>query len=148
MTKKNEFDVIKNYNYTITLRDKRGRELNFRDICGNDLEFLEKIFETNEEGEETRRISFDNLVSILELINTNSVDFKNFPQRITVKIFQVIQENILINYMPKYDWLIRCFSIQDGSFCGVSEMEKVPMTKFIAMCQIHKDAIELIKNDN
>ena len=32
-------------------------------------------------------------------------------------------------------------------FCRDPNMEEVPMSKFVAMVQIHKDAVEAIKKD-
>jgi hypothetical protein len=144
MTKKNDFEVIRNYDYTITLIDSKERKISFRDICGEDLEFLETFFPKEEEK---KVISFNDMIQILEFFCISKVDFKNFTKRVSFKIFEKFNENILINYMPKYNWLIQCYSIQKGSFFGVSQMEKVPMTKFIAMTQIHKDAIDSINKD-
>jgi hypothetical protein len=59
-----------------------------------------------------------------------------------------VQENILKSYMSKEAWLKNCYAIQNGSFQGVKEMEFVPMSKFTAMCMIHKEAMDQMKNEN
>lgn len=146
MTKPNELKVIRNYNYSISIEDSKGRRLQFRDICGKDLEFLESII-SPEGQEEPKQLSFDEVIKILDLITLDGFDFKNLPQRLSIKIFELVKEHILLNYMPKYAWLGRCYGIQNGSFSGVSNMEEIPMTKFMAMVQIHKDAIESINKD-
>lgn len=158
MGKENNFTVTRNYNYTITISDSKNRKLHFRDICGKDLEFLEscmvnssdkkiegedKIAETNE-----NKLTFEKLVLILNFLNTQKIDFNNFSRRIVLKIFACVNEHILCNYMTKYFWLSYCYAIQNGSFFGVLEMERVPMTKFIAMTQVHKEAVEAINKDH
>jgi len=45
MQRKNEFEVIRNHNYTITIKDQKGRKINFRDITGEDLEYLDLILD-------------------------------------------------------------------------------------------------------
>jgi hypothetical protein len=144
MTRKNDLEVVRNPNYTIAIKDGKGKQMLFRDICGADLEFLESVV-SSEDG--PRQLSYDDVISILELISLNLFDFKNLPQRISLKVFEKIKEHILLNYMPKYTWLSRCYGIQNGSFMGVLEMEKVPMTKFMAMTQIHQDAIESLNKN-
>jgi hypothetical protein len=149
-TKKSDFVVVRNYDYTISIEDKKKKVISFRDISGNDLEFLESIFpnkETEEEENDRKYITFDNVVSILDRLNLQKINFNYFPKRITIEIFEHVKEHILCNYMPKYVWLSQCYAIQNGSFSGVLEMEKVPMTKFIAMIQAHQDAIESMKKE-
>jgi hypothetical protein len=141
--KKSDLEVIRNHDYTITLRDSVGKELHFRDICGADLEYLDSIFSSEEDGS-PNPLTYDDVIKILERVALSPLDFKDLPQRISIRIFEKIREHILLNYMPKYAWLRRCYAIQNGSFSGVTEMERVPMTKFVAMSQIHQDAIDSI----
>jgi hypothetical protein len=144
--KKNDFLVTRNCDYTITICDSKSRRLSFRDISGKDLEFLESCMTgSSEDGE--NKLTFEGLISILNFLNLQNLNFTFFPKRITLQIFNCVKEHILCNYITKYNWLGYCYAIQNGSFVGVSEMEKVPMTKFIAMIQVHKDAIEAINKD-
>jgi|694.fasta_scaffold02098_27 hypothetical protein len=149
MKKRHEFEVVRNHDYTITVKDSKGRKILFRDITGQDLEYLDLILdnEGQEINEEQKRVSFDDIQNILTLLSIDRINFGLFTQRIIIGIFNCVKEHILCNYIPKYSWLKACYGIQNGSFVNVLEMEKVPMTKFIAMTQIHKDAMDSIKND-
>lgn len=149
MKKSHEFEVIRNHNYTITIKDSKDRKINFRDITGADLEYLDLILknEGQEINEEQKRISFEDIQNILTLLGIDGANFGLLTQGIIIGIFNCIKEHILCNYIPKYSWLKACYGIQNGSFANVLEMEKVPMTKFIAMTQIHKDAMDAINND-
>lgn len=147
---KNEnLEVIRNHDYTITLRDKKGREIRFRDITGEDLEYLDGVLDDGdgelEEGQ--KRISFEDIRKIIDYLNLDGIRSGSLTQRTIVEVFSCIKEHILCNYLPKYSWLKTCYGIQNGSFVNVLDMEKVPMTKFIAMAQIHKEAIDSMKNE-
>lgn len=147
----NEFEVIRNYNYTITIKDKKGREINFRDITGEDLEYLDVILDNQgqqELKEEQKRVSFEDVQRIINYLNLDGMNSGALTQKTIIKVFNCIKEHILCNYMPKYTWLRACYGIQNGSFMNVLDMEKVPMTKFIAMTQIHKEAVDSVKNND
>jgi hypothetical protein len=146
---KSEFRVVRNHDYTVSLFDQKNRELAFRDIKGSDLELLDQLFdkeEGKEEEEGEAAITFEAVLTILDLLCVRSVRFQSLPQRIIAAIFEIIREHILCNYMTKMTWLGACYGIQNGSFVNVLDMEQVPMTKFMAMTQIHQQAIESIKN--
>lgn len=132
--------VRRNHDYTISVIDCRNREVSFRDIVGSDLEFLDKIIDA-EEGKESL-ITLEQVVDILSMLCTKKADFKGLPQRTLLEIFEKIKENILCNYMSKHQWLRQCYGVQNGSFAGVLDMERVPMSMFIAMAHVHHDAIE------
>lgn len=138
--------VRRNHNYTVSVIDSKQREISFRDIRGSDLEYLDSLINPENEGDE-RELSLDQVVSILSTLCVRDFDFKRLPQRIIVQIFRHVKEQLLCNYMSKYEWLRRCYAMQNGSFAGVSAMEEVPMSKFVAMVQIHQDAIEAMRND-
>ena len=131
--------VKRNPNYTISVIDRKEHEVSFRDISGSDLEFLDNIIGGGE-GEE-KQINLDQVVEILNLLCTKRVDFKSLPQRTLLEIFEKIKDNILCNYMSKHTWLRLCYGVQNGSFAGVLDMEQVPMSMFMAMTQIHQEAI-------
>lgn len=133
--------VRRNHDYTISVIDCRNREVSFRDIVGSDLEFLDKIINVEEEAKESL-ITLEQIVDILSRLCTKKADFKGLPQRTLLEIFEKIKENILCNYMSKQQWLRQCYGIQNGSFAGVLDMERVPMSMFIAMAHVHHDAIE------
>ena len=132
--------VRRNHDYTISVIDCRNREVSFRDIVGSDLEFLDKIIDAGD-GKESL-ITLEQVVDILSMLCTKKADFKGLPQRTLLEIFEKIKENILCNYMSKHQWLRQCYGIQNGSFAGVLDMERVPMSMFIAMAHVHHDAIE------
>lgn len=144
MTRKKpeQLEVIRNPNYTISVIDGVGRAFIFSDICGSNLELLESILNPEAtEKEEPISLDLEGIIAILNLLNTQEFDFICLPRRIIFKIFSVIKEHILCNYVSKTNWLKICYGIQNGSFCNVSAMESVPMSKFMAMYQIHKEAI-------
>ena len=150
MTRKKpeQFEVIRNPNYTISVIDQAGRVFIFSDICGSDLELLESILNPEAtEKEEPISLSMDGIIAILNLLNTQKFDFIYLPRRIIFKIFSIIKEHILCNYVSKANWLKICYGIQNGSFCNVLAMESVPMSKFMAMHQIHKEAIDNMNKD-
>lgn len=135
-----------NHDYTVSVIDSKNRELSFRDLRGSDLEFIDSVFKNEEDESKARELELDHIVSILSAFCVKSVDFKSLPRRVILEIFDKVREHILCNYIPKYDWLRQCYSIQNGSFAKVSAMEEVPMSKFIAMVQIHNAAVEAVNN--
>lgn len=143
--KKSELRVKRNHNYTISIIDRKGSELVFRDITGADLEFLDKVLEPDEEGKVA--LDFETLEKILGLLVIGDINFYKFPKRIVGDIFNCVTEHILCNYIKKYNWLEACYGIQNGSFASVHEMEKVPMTKFMAMIEIHQAAVDRINKE-
>lgn len=62
-------------------------------------------------------------------------------------LYLSVQEHILKSYMPKEAWLRNCYAVQNGSFQSLTDMELVPMSKFVAMCQIHKQAMDQMENN-
>jgi hypothetical protein len=135
-----------NHDYTISVIDSKNRELSFRDLRGSDLEFIDSVLKNEEDESKARELELDHIVSILSALCVKNVNFKSLPRRIILEIFDKVREHILCNYIPKYDWLRQCYSIQNGSFAEVSTMEEVPMSKFIAMIQIHNAAVETVDN--
>ena len=77
MKRKHEFEVIRNHNYTITVKDQKGRKIDFRDITGEDLEYLDLILDNQgqEINSEQKRVSFEDIQSILDLLNIDNVNF-------------------------------------------------------------------------
>ena len=132
-----------NHDYTISVIDSQHREVSFRDLRGSDLELVDSLLRGDDESK-AEELSLDQIVSILSTLCVKKVDFKSLPRRTIIEIFNKVREHILCNYMPKHNWLRQCYSIQNGSFSGVLEMEKVPMSKFIVMIQIHNDAAETV----
>lgn len=145
--KNEDLEVIRNHDYTITVKDSKGRKINFRDITGEDLEYLDSVLDGEGEDlqEGQKRISFEDIQKIIDYLNLDGIRSGSLTQRTIVRVFNCIKEHILCNYIPKYSWLKTCYGIQNGSFVNVLDMEKVPMTKFIAMAQIHKEAVDSMK---
>jgi hypothetical protein len=123
--------------------DERGRKLCFRDITGNDLEYLDSLFDTDNET-----VSGSDISGILEHLCVRPLRAGRLTPRTIRSLYHALREHILCNYMSKETWLKQCYSIQNGSFQGVREMEFVPMSKFTAMCMIHKEAMDQMKNEN
>lgn len=91
-------------------------------------------------------------LEVIELLSMVSVDpeipFGTLVPRAIRGLYSELQKHIFCNYMDKETWLRQCYSIQNGSFQGLRDMERVPMSKFVAMCTIHKQAMDQMQNDN
>lgn len=135
-----------NHDYTITCSDRIGNNVIFRDMTGNDLEFLDRVIAVKED--KTMVIPSDSIISVLQkLLVSPEIKIESLTPRAIKVLFNSVSENILKSYMGKEDWLKQCYSIQNGSFQNVLDMEKVPMSKFTAMCLIHKEAMDSLGND-
>jgi hypothetical protein len=136
--------VVRNHNYTVSCIDSRGRVISFRDIRGNDLEYLESKL-----GGDDTTITSTDAIDILSLLSVRSgLNFNRFTPAAIRALYQSVSEHILCSYMTKETWLRQCYAIQNGSFQGIDAMESVPLSKFVAMCQIHKEAMDQINNLN
>lgn len=133
------FSITINPNYTVSVFDLRKRELIFRDIVGSDLEYIENYIEKSKEPGSN---SLDHIISILQIINTQNLNFSQFSKKTLCLLFQIVNKHILCNFVTKVEWLKICYVIQKGSFANVLEMEKVPMSKFITMHKIHLELME------
>jgi uncharacterized protein YfbU (UPF0304 family) len=134
-----KYKIVRNYNYTISIIDRNGYELTFRDITGKDLEFLERFF-----GEQIE-LTFDNVIEILEFVNISKVNIRKLTQRVIREVFEIVIKEILCNFMPKFKWLEVCYGLQNNSFVAMDFFESQPMTKVMAMIQVHQNAIAEIK---
>ena len=137
--------VKTNHDYTVTCTDGRGVSLSFRDMTGADIEFVEEIV-----GDDGKSLKPEAVVKILNRLKISPVpeSVMKLTPRAIHSLYTSLSEHILCNYVDKETWLKQCYSIQNGSFQGLLEMEKVPMSKFAAMCIIHKEAIENMNNTN
>jgi hypothetical protein len=135
--------VLVNHDYTITCVDGNGRELVFRDLTGLDIELLDSLLQDG------KTFSPESVVRILDLLKVSSTPerISQLTPRVIRSLYYKVSEHILINYLNKESWLRQCYSIQNGSFQNVLEMERVPMSKFAAMCMIHKEAIDQMNNE-
>lgn len=132
-----------NHDYTITCVDRNDRELVFRDLTGLDIELLDSLLTDG------KTFSPDAVVRILDLLKISNTPerISQLTPRVIRSLYFKVSEHILVNYLNKESWLRQCYSIQNGSFQNVLEMERVPMSKFAAMCMIHKEAIDQMNND-
>lgn len=136
-----DLKVVREHNYIVTLSDKKGRKIQFRDITGKDLEFLERVLgEEKEEGME-----LEDVVSILESISVTKIQIKKLTKKDILRVFKAVSDNILCNYIPKVKWLEVCYALQNNSFVALEFFENQPMTKVMAMIQVHQNAIEQLK---
>lgn len=127
-----------NHDYTVTCVDVRGRTVSFRDITGLDLEYLDTLL-----GSKETVLSSNDVIGLLQHLSVPSRDdFSRLIPNAIRALYREVQAHILKNYMPKEIWLRQCYAVQNGSFGNVAIMESVPMSKFVAMCQIHKEAMD------
>lgn len=124
-------------------QDIAGNEIIFRDATGADIEFFDYLL-----SDDGKTLAADSLSKVLDLLKVS-----NTPERISQltprairSLYKAVSETILINYLNKESWLRQCYSIQNGSFQNVSEMEKIPLSKFAAMSIIHKEAMDQMNN--
>ncbi len=146
MKKKLQLNVTRNYNYTVSIVDPHGRELVFRDIRGSDLEFLDQVlkYDPEQDDKEGTKLSFDDVCIILNkfLVRPSGFDVNKLTKSTVNELFVIVKDNILCNYIPKVNWLKCCYGIQNSSFANLEQMESVPMSKFVVMAEIHREAID------
>ncbi len=135
--------MVLNPNYTVTVSDGGGRKLVFRDITGNDLEYLDTLLG----GDEPSLTSRD-VIGLLGVLSVPpGLNFGRLVPSAIRDLYLSVQTHILKSYMPKEAWLRSCYAVQNGSFSNIADMERVPMSKFVAMCQIHKQAMDQMENN-
>lgn len=70
-------------------------------------------------------------------------DIYKFPIKFVYSIFKIyLSEIVSKEYIDKLSWLKGAYYMQKSSFRDVSLLEKIPMNKFLAMLNIHKEAVE------
>lgn len=139
-----KYSIVREHDYTVSIIDRKGNKLRFRDITGNDLEFLEQHID-----EESKELTLDTVIIILEELSVFRVSIKKLTPRVIKEIFEIIAEEILCNFIPKFKWLEVCYALQNNSFVAINYFESQPMTKVMAMIQVHENAIaEINKSQN
>ncbi len=135
--------VQESYDYTVTCLDEVGNGIVFRDATGADIEFFDYLL-----SDDGKTLSADSLVKVLNLLKVSEspTRISQLTPRAIRALYKAISNTILVNYLDKESWLRQCYSIQNGSFQNVSEMEKIPLSKFAAMCLIHKEAMDQMNN--
>jgi len=139
--KKRNFEVVREDNYTISVYDSKKRDIKFRDITGKDLEFLERLLGS----EESKSLELSHVITILKRLNISEIEINKLTNKDIVALFEVVSKNILCNYMPKVKWLEVCYALQNNSFIALEFFECQPMTKVMAMIQVHQEAVERLK---
>lgn len=139
-----ELETVRNHNYTVACIDSKKRAVSFRDICGNDLEYLESKLG----GDDTTITSSDAVEILTYLCTDPHTRFLRFTPATIRSLYQSVSEHILCSYMTKETWLRQCYAVQNGSFQNIDAMESVPLSKFVAMCQIHKEAMDQMNSIN
>ena len=91
----NELEVVRNHNYTVSVRDSRKREIVFRDITGEDLEYLDSIIGEKEDDSDTRALNFENIQDILAFLSVDNVNFGQLTRKTIAQLFSCVKENIL-----------------------------------------------------
>lgn len=139
-----KYSVVREHDYTISIADKNGNTLKFRDITGNDLEFLEHYID-----QENKDITLDDVIHVLERLNLLTISIKKLTPRVIKEIFEIVAREILCNFIPKFKLLEVCYALQNNSFVALNYFESQPMTKVMAMIQVHENAIaEINKSQN
>jgi cyanate lyase len=113
----NKYSLSREHNYTILITDRNKKSLSFRDITGEDLEYLERFFQ------EGKTLSMEEIISILELINVSKTQINKLTLRVIKEIFDIVTEEILCNYMPKFKWLEVCYALQNNSFVALKFLQ-------------------------
>jgi len=134
-----KYSVVREYNYTISILDRNGNSLHFRDITGEDLEFLERFFE------ESSDLTIDDVITILERVSLSDVKINRLTPKVIKEVFEIVVKEIFCNFMPKLKWLEVCYALQNNSFVAMNFFESQPMTKIMAMIQVHQDSISELK---
>ena len=134
-----KYVVEREYNYTIAITDRKGKSLHFRDITGKDLEFLERYL-----GEEQKDISFDDVILLIEHVSVTQGVIRKLTPVVIKEIFGILVKEIFCNFMPKFKFLEVCYYLQNSSFVALDFFESQPMTKVMAMIQIHQSEVEKI----
>lgn len=134
-----KYTVKREHDYTISVIDRNNNHLSFRDITGKDLEFLERFFEKN------KKLEINEAIEILERINLSKIRIKKLTPRVISEIFEIALKEILCNFMTKFQLLEVCYALQNNSFVAIEFFESQPMTKIMAMIQVHQNAIAEIK---
>ena len=94
---------------------------------------------------EKSSLTSSDVINMLQMICVNQdISLGSLVPRVIRALYSQLQEHIFCNYMDKETWLRQCYSVQNGSFQGLEAMERVPMSKFVAMCTIHKEAMDQI----
>jgi hypothetical protein len=148
--------TTRNYDYTVSVTDRLGNTLYFRDICGSDLEYFDYLYKYDPDSppSEETVITHDQVMSILRrlLARPENYDLGRLTHKTLSGVFTAVNNEILINYMPKVSWLKFCYGVQDGSFANLKTMEEVPMSKFVVLVDIHRQALKDLNpgqsNDN
>lgn len=136
----NKYSIVREYNYTVSILDSRENKITFRDITGADLEFFERFFNAKKE------LKIDDIIEILEFINVSKIQISKLTPRVIKDLFEIVAKEILCNFMPKFKWLEVCYYLQNNSFVALNFFESQPMTKVMAMIQVHQNATAEIKN--
>jgi len=139
-----KYSIVREHDYTVSIIDRKGNALRFRDITGNDLEFLEHYID-----QENKELTLENVIVILQKLSVFKTNIKRLTPRVIKEIFEIIAEEILCNFIPKFKWLEVCYALQNNSFVAINYFESQPMTKVMAMIQVHENAIaEINKSQN
>jgi len=139
-----KYSIVREHDYTVSIIDRKGNALRFRDITGNDLEFLEHYID-----QENKELTLENVIVILQKLSVFQINIKRLTPRVIKEIFEIIAEEILCNFIPKFKWLEVCYALQNNSFVAINYFESQPMTKVMAMIQVHENAIaEINKSQN
>lgn len=130
-----KYSTIRRHNYTISIIDKNNNALHFRDITGQDLEFYERFFE------ESKDLTISEVIDILEEINLSHIKISKLTPKVIREVFEIVVKEIFCNFMPKLKWLEVCYALQNNSFVAMNFFESQPMTKIMAMIQVHQDVM-------
>lgn len=127
--------IAENYDYTYSISDNLdSRQLQFRDITGNDLEFIEYLFDSKSSIDST---DFCELIIKRFCLNIGNDGFISLPLKFLRDCVKVYIDSVINkHFISKLDWLEILFYLNNQSFSGFDKYENMPMEKFLAMKRI------------
>ena len=133
------------YTYKISFEYSQSQySIRLRDLRGTDLEFYERLFVDPDDDEQSNTpnmylpTSFEEKFICVQRLCDISI--KSLPPKVVNRLFYVAAQEIFYNFMSKSTWLRYCYALQNGRIYSL-ELEKEPMTKFLTICDIHREHV-------
>lgn len=124
------YKVSQNHNYNFVLEQDGVPIVEFRDLRGSDLEYVETLLEDYADRATTQII----LLCELLCVEPSQLNFNRVPYRLITIIYTHLLKYILSNcYMKKSDWYKMTYFIGGKSLSNVLAFEQVPISKMLNM---------------
>lgn len=95
------------------------------------MEFLDRFFDSPDSD-----LTFENILCVCQKLLVNKTLIRKAWRKDIYKIWEVIQQEILVNYTNKLTFLKIVCALQHGRYVGL--MEDIPMSKIVAMVSIYQ----------